>query len=144
MQIVYRVQDEDGRGPFRPGFSCEWADEEIAPGMDALPTWPEEFGCDLIDRCGRRGEHFGTAVRSAKLLGKWFSATERHRLQMLGFNAVRLRTNRVLAESENQLVFARTRPLNRGAIIIPWPVVNSAIIQPATGFPGGQTAMGAG
>lgn len=123
---VYRVQDANGRGPYQPGFSRQWADEDFAPGMMALPTWMEEFGSDLITRLGRPGEHYGSAVRSVEKLSEWFSPTEQRRLAALGFIPVALRANRILAESKNQLVFARQRPLARGALLMPWPSVKVA------------------
>lgn len=117
---VFRVQDANGRGPFRPGFSREWCDDDFAPGMLPLPTWMEEFGRDLIDRLGRPGEHFGSAVRTIGQISRWFSATEQNRLEKHAFNVVSLHVTRVLAESANQLVFARGMPLARGALIVPW------------------------
>lgn len=117
---VFRVQDTDGRGPFKPGFSKNWADEQFAPGIKALPTMMEEFGWDLIEREGRAGEHFGTAVRSVDRLNAWFSPTEQRKLEALGFSIVSLIPGRILAESENQLIFARKAPLRCGVIILPW------------------------
>jgi len=120
-EIVYRIQDEYGRGPFRPGFSKQWHDQYFDVGMKPLPTWGDEFGWDLIDRKGRAGEFFGTAVRRPEKLCEWFSATERGRLELLGFAAVSMPINRVLAESENQLVFARKVALHRYIVAIPMP-----------------------
>ena len=123
---VYRVQDQEGHGPFRPGFSATWSDAEWAPGMKPLPTFMEEFGRDLIDRLGLPGEHFGSAVRTAPEIRKWFSPTEQRCLIDLGYNVVALKVSRVLAESKNQLVFARRMPLRHGAIIVSWPTISSA------------------
>src|ERR1700722_13204458 len=116
---IYRIQDGSGRGPFRPGFSRQWADESFGLGCKQFPTWMEEFGPDLIELRGRAGEHFGSAVRSPQKLCEWFSSTERAKLAMLGFYVVSLDIDRVLAESSNQLVFARRLPLNQGAILMP-------------------------
>jgi len=117
---VFRVQDRRGRGPFAPGASRLWADPEFTRGMLALPTWLDEFGLDLIDKHGRPGEVFGCATRTIDGLCRWFSKTERPRLSALGFNIVAILPGRILAESSNQLVFARFAPLNRGARIVPW------------------------
>lgn len=117
---VIRIQDSRGRGPFQPGFSRVWADEDFAPGQKPMPTWMEEFGLDLIRSQGAPGMHFGTAVRTLDQLFCWFSETERQRLAALDFHIVSLKIRRVLAESKNQLVFERGRPLNHGAIVIPW------------------------
>lgn len=111
--IVYRVQDHKGRGPFKPGLSKRWADEVFAPGQEELPTFMEEFGNDLIERLGRPGEYYGSAVRSADKIKRWFSEAERTKLHKLGYRLVSMKADRVLAESSNQIVFARRRPLYR-------------------------------
>jgi hypothetical protein len=123
---VYRVQDGEGRGPFRPGFSRHWADETFRGRVKPFPTWMQEFGADLIERLGKGDEHFGSAVRTPEKLCEWFSPMERAKLALLGYSAVSLSIYRVLAESENQLVFARKFPLHRDALIIQWPVELSA------------------
>jgi hypothetical protein len=120
---VYRIQDEVGRGPFRPGFSYRWADDTFTAGSKAFPTWMEEFGEHLIQKRGRSGEHFGSAVRTIEKLCEWFSPTERLKLASMGFNAVSMTIDRVLAESENQLVFARKLPLHWAVVVVPWAVV---------------------
>src|SRR5262245_6350137 len=56
---VFRIQDAEGRGPFKPGFSNRWTDEDFAPGMKPMPPWGDEFGWDLIERLGYPDEHFG-------------------------------------------------------------------------------------
>lgn len=57
MTRVYRTQDSEGRGPWRPGFSRVWCDAEFGPGAESLPPWGAEFGADLIERRGLPGEH---------------------------------------------------------------------------------------
>lgn len=120
---VYRIQARDGRGPYRPGFSHIWCDADFEDGTKNFPTWGEEFGDDLISKHGQAHEYFGSAVRSIQKLCEWFSPRERGKLKLLGFNIVSLHPGRVLAESENQLVFARRRPLNRDVDILPWDVI---------------------
>jgi hypothetical protein len=114
--IIYRIQDSDGRGPFKPGFSHHWADIELIRNM---PTWMEEFGSDLILRKGRQNEHFGTGVRTIPEISKWFSITEQKRLDLLGYKICAVRISRVLAESSNQLVFASKSPL-KDSLCVPW------------------------
>lgn len=120
---VYRIQDDVGRGPFRPGLSQHWADDSFTAGCKEFPTWMEEFGEHLIQKRGRPGEHFGSAVRSIDKLCEWFSPTERLKLAAMGFNAVSMPIDRVLAESQNQLVFARNLPLHWCVVVVPWTVV---------------------
>ena len=118
---LYRIQDDDGRGPFRPGFSHQWCDDNFADGMNNLPSWIEEFGHDAIDRLAQETDfHFGTGVRRPRDLNRWFSTAERVRLKELGFRAVSLSGCRRLAESHNQVLFGRFAPLFVGASIVRW------------------------
>ena len=78
LGAVFRIQDRDGRGPFKPGFTAKWADMDFYPGMESLPTWIEEFGLEIIYQIPK-GFHFGSAVRTMDEIGRWFSPTERKR-----------------------------------------------------------------
>ena len=107
---VYRVQDADGRGPFRPGFSHWWVEER--PDHDNLVPWMQQFGHDAIPRTGWPfGKHFGCACRTLDQLRRWFTASEYATLQRFGFQAVSMDVARVLHESEIQLLFQRAKPL---------------------------------
>lgn len=117
---VFRIQDQDGRGPFKPGFSQVWCDPEFAPGQKAMPPWGDEFGWDAIERLARPGEHhFGSAVLKLRKLREWFSGTEQACLSQLGYHIAAINHARVMAESENQVLIASRIPFNR-CIIIPW------------------------
>lgn len=117
---VFRIQDQDGRGPFKPGFSKYWADSDFAPGMKALPPFMEEFGPDAINRLAMPGErHFGSAVRGVGKLREWFSDAERERLAGLGYYIGAIDHARVLAESENQLLIASRVPFS-SCVVVPW------------------------
>lgn len=121
---VYRVQDSAGRGPFKPGFSQKWANKDFDDEVLALPSFLEEFGLDVIDRLGRKGEYFGSAVLALAELRKWFSTSERHQLQKLGYHPVSMVADRILAESKHQVLFARNTPLNISAIRLSWQRVD--------------------
>lgn len=95
MTRVYRIQDADGRGPWRPGFSVKWCDPNFGPGVEDLPPYFVEFGHDLLKRRGLPGEHYGCAVRKPQDLCRWVSATERAKLATLGFNIVSLKPDPV-------------------------------------------------
>lgn len=119
--VIYRVQHDDGRGPWRPGFSVQWIDEDADCGhlsetlMDLMPV--------PLLRALPDGWHYGCGCRSVSELGRWFTQVERVRLERLGFYPVRMHVDRVLAESEKQVFFARRRPLNDGASRISWKKV---------------------
>jgi hypothetical protein len=112
--LVYRIQDAEGRGPFRPGFSSTWLD---AARHCEFPSWLEEFGWCIPADLQAQGWHFGSACRSVEGIKQWFSRTERRRLERFGYSLVALKPDRILAESERQLVIARRLPLADGAII---------------------------
>ena len=117
MLSIYRVQDRDGRGPFRPGgLSDRWVDED--PRADERPfvnvDFPPAVFTVLYD-LARRGYHVGCGFPSLEKLKRWFSSAELSKLYELGFRVVRLTVDEIVAESETQLVFARAVPLNRGA-----------------------------
>jgi len=113
-QLIYRVQANDGRGPFRPGFTVRWSDME---GEPRLPTFIEEFKTLEFEA----GWHYGTGVRTRADIDRWFTATEQAKLATLGFFIACLSVDRIIAESKNQLVFARKLPLREGVVVQPWP-----------------------
>ena len=119
--VVYRVQDREGRGPWRPGFSVKWLDDSDVP---LPPSFCDEFGWRPADVRGmwRPGEFGGSACRTVEQLSRWFTPTEQERLRRYGYSIVMMTVDRVLAESENQVVFARRTPLREGVVVVPWPV----------------------
>ena len=100
---VLRVQDGEGRGPWKPGFSYTWAEERA--DLDNLLPWYMEFGQVHLVR--REGEHFGCGCMTVAQLRRWFTPGEYAFLVAHGYRAVRLEGCRVLAESAIQCVFAR-------------------------------------
>jgi hypothetical protein len=104
---VYRVQDAEGRGPFRPGFSKWWVEERA--DQENMHPWTWEFGLDAIPKA--KGWHVGCACRTLGQLRRWFTSSEYVTLQRFGFHAVSMEANRVLHESEIQLLFQRAKPL---------------------------------
>ena len=116
---VVRVQDADGRGPWRPGFSHTWIEED-APA-DRLTESVLELVPPSVLRAIPRDIHVGCACRSVEALMAWFTPVERQRLARLGFHIVRLRVDRVIAESDWQMVVARRRPFAEGATRLRWP-----------------------
>ena len=105
---IFRVQDKDGRGPWKPGFSESW----VIPRRDHdnLPPWYEEFG-DISDQLFLF-PHFGVGCRTIKQLRRWFSKKEYSHLRSLGYRAICLEPDTIIVESEIQCVFGRSIPLN--------------------------------
>lgn len=111
MRQIYRVQDEKGRGPWRPGFSHLWVepDREIP-----APFYVEFPDIDLAE--AQQKGNLGCGCASLEQLKKWFSEDEYNRLLLLGYKAVRMKADSVVRESENQVVFIRQQALRKNVV----------------------------
>lgn len=113
MNYVYRVQDSKGRGPWRPGFSQKWRDQ--------ARDIPDPFYIEFPDIDLSRGTgnfNFGCGCVSIDQLKKWFSQDEYNRLLKLGYKAVKLKADRIIKESKNQVVFSRNKSFRKDAVRI--------------------------
>lgn len=106
---VCRVQDAQGRGPWRPGFSLKWVEERAAHAF--LLPWFQEWPGLYIPH----GKHVGCGCVSEDQLRLWFTRTEYLRLLRLGFRSVHLGEAQIIAAGSTQCVFARDRALRKGA-----------------------------
>lgn len=116
---IYRVQDAEGRGPYKPGLSDRWTDVDHE---ERNPSIFEDFKISPMDLrlLWRECENGGCAFRTQQSLQAWFGMIERLRLEELGYFVVTMLVDRILLESERQLIFARIRPLRLGVIKLPW------------------------
>lgn len=119
--LVYRVQhDDDGRGPYRPGFSASWVDDS-----DQIDSVAENvfhlLSPRLLQEMRVSGLHIGCGCRTLSTLLSWFTPTERVRLALHHYSIVRLAVDVVYAESARQVVFGRRRSLTEGATRYRWP-----------------------
>jgi len=111
--ILYRIEDQQGRGPFRPGLSQQWRD---ADGHDFPPPWveagitPRQWQNLFSEWAIKRG----VACRSREQLYQWFSRAERRRLKRLGFREVEIKDPRILLETATQVVFEIVPPFRSG------------------------------
>lgn len=108
---VYRIQDKKGRGPYKPGFSHVWTDENADEA--SRPAVMMEFGWGFRDKA-MPGQAVGCAFRSIDQLKRYFTGLEIHRLYSLGYAITQMEVDAILHESENQLVIARNKPLHSG------------------------------
>lgn len=109
MGIVYRMQDSQGRGPWKPGFSHKWVIER--EDHKNLFPWMDEFKhVDFM-----YGEIGGCGCRTLDQLRRWFTKAEYKKLLKFGYGVVELKADRMIAESEIQCVFGRSRPLYENA-----------------------------
>lgn len=117
-EAIYRVQDAEGRGPYRPGTSGRWTDDD----HHRNPPFFVEFGWSPRSIAGhfRPGESGGCAFRSLGDLYRWFSPQECQKLDALGYSIVRMNVDRIIRESKNQVVFARNKPLWCDLLMVPW------------------------
>jgi hypothetical protein len=105
---IYRVQDREGRGPWRPGFSHKWV--ESRPDHENLPPWYVEFG--NIHFTADPRDYTGSGCRTIEQLRRWFTLSEYVTLEAYGYQPVVLDHVNVLAESDVQVFFTRRIPLN--------------------------------
>ena len=107
MATVFRIQDAEGRGPWKPGFSHVWVEDR--PDHDNLVPWYLEFGD--VTKWAIYGMALGTGCSTVAQLQRWFTPSEYSKLLGLGYRAVRMEVGRILAESDIQCVFERSKPL---------------------------------
>ena len=115
---VCRIQDADGRGPYKPGFSHLWSEREGGP-LPIYLAFP-----DVIDRAhkivSKRGGAVGCAFRTLEQASAWFSPTEVLTLAKLGYSLVWIQPEEVLAENDDQLVFWTRIPLAKAVLRTGW------------------------
>lgn len=110
---LYRIQDAQGRGPWRPGFSVQWIDPEkddslCQPMMVDFPQWRK-----IMAHAQSRGlMHFGMAVRGIRGLHRWFTPDEIQRLRGFGYRLVIADSAEVIAETTSQAMIAWRLPLS--------------------------------
>lgn len=85
-EYIYRVQDREGRGPFRPGVTHVWADKEGQPFPPSFTEHPKFKS--VVRRAHSKGLHLGAAVIGLASLSRWFSTEELVRLDYLGYRIV--------------------------------------------------------
>ena len=107
--VVLRVQDKDGRGPWKPGFSQRWVEDRPEEVYATLVPWPVQF-IDVLRR-SNVGMSLGCGCRTLDQLRHWFTPGEYAKLRNLGYSAVKMEVDHVLAESDIQCVFERAKPL---------------------------------
>jgi hypothetical protein len=118
---ILRVQDRWGRGPWRPGFSSSWISRsDNAPPLP--PAIQEEFPeyQKIVSEAHAARLHIGCGVRGSAGLAKWFLPEEIQRLKDRRFVLVRAHACKILAESDNQVIFAARKPL-RFLPHVSWP-----------------------
>jgi hypothetical protein len=107
--IVYRMQDIDGRGPWKPGFSHLWI-EDREDHDNLLPSYAE-FSSDVFSSL-RGSKYPGCGCVTLEQLKRWFTKSEYETLLKHDYQCVAMAAI-VVARSKTQCMFRRDVPLNR-------------------------------
>lgn len=119
----FRIQDDEGRGPWRPGFSHRWVEDR--PDHKNLLPWMVEIG--PVHRLALFGEHIGSACETLSQLQRWFTESEYRTLRRLGYQCVSISGARVLGRSATQCVIASAKPFRAvSSPIALYPVLQEA------------------
>jgi len=109
-QMVFRIQDSEGRGPYRPGFSNCWTD----PNGPDTPPWWVELGKPLEEALKGMSDpsmHYGCGFDSLAQMHSWFTARELRTLNRLDFRLIKFEPSLIVAHTPRQVVFGHRAPL---------------------------------
>lgn len=106
---ILRIQDAEGRGPFKPGFSQTWVLKRADHAN--LRPWTAEFG----QVNAKPGMAYGCGCLTRRQLQRWFTKAEYTKLLEYGYRAVKIEVDSILHASTTQCVFERALPLNERA-----------------------------
>lgn len=107
---LVRVQDREGRGPWRPGFSHQWSTDQNMMVGKPINMEVKNFA-KIVEKAHRAGMHIGHAVRPENL-HLWFTQGELQTLTRLGFTLVDASNCEVLAETKTQALIAWWLPFS--------------------------------
>lgn len=113
MTTFLRMQDAQGRGPFRPGFTHKWLNKTDAEMVD-LPAIHQELLSfhQIVAREHRKGFHLGNAAEGWEQFHRWFNQNEVLTLAALGFSIVDCSACRLIARTPNQVFIGSRYPLS--------------------------------
>jgi len=116
--LVCRMQDAEGRGPYRPGFSHKWSERETGP--DPIYIAFPNIGNLCRHIVSSRGGSVGCAFRTTEQARAWFSPNEVLTLLTYGYGLVWLYADEVIAENHDQAVIWCPKPLRSAVIARGW------------------------
>lgn len=119
---VFRYQDNEGRGPFKPGMTERWIVERESKPVGLV----HQIGLHELRRhiasFSRMFPHnefrYGFGCRSIDRLYRWFTPEERRNIAALGYHLVAILAEHVIVANNDEVMFARTRPLHQRAVIL--------------------------
>lgn len=124
---IYRIQDNEGRGPYKPVVTLQWLDADRDDTYENdHPPFFYEFGLGVLALIPN-GFYAGCGFSTLDKLYAWFSTTELERLFKMGYCIVSMEVDQVIRESSKQLLFARSIPLTKNILYMP-----NTIFHPST------------
>ena len=110
----YRIQDKEGRGPFKPGMTQHWADTVRNQKKDQKHRIPifDEQGIEYVDKSMFKRGQYGTVCYSIDHLKMWFSAEERRKMHDLGYYIVEVTGYEIIFKGKCQLLISSPVPLS--------------------------------
>lgn len=106
--MIIRLQDKEGRGPWRPGFSKNWiTDNNPFIGKPIYEDFPDFT--KMVQKAHKEGLHIGCAVQKEKV-GIWFTNEELNKLYDLDFQWVNCEKCDILGESDTQVIITSVLP----------------------------------
>lgn len=106
-QTVYRIQDSEGRGPFKPGFSDQWVEfrEDL---FNLRPAYADFDGyVETVKQLKKKGLYLGIATETPEQLRRWFTVTEYLKLLGMGYKCYKVHKCHIAHKSDIQIIIAR-------------------------------------
>lgn len=106
-KVAYRIQDREGRGPFKPGVPMQWIIERddlwnLKPHFVDFPNIRE-----IVHKASIAGLYVASACESVEHLRRWVLPEEWNTLRILGYRAYEVKRCQYLLQSDVQLLIAR-------------------------------------
>lgn len=119
---IFRFQDDEGRGPFKPGVTDRWLVEHEGKPVGLI----QQIGLHELRKLvvafstmfPHREFHYGFGCRSIDGLYRWFTAEERRKMASLGYHLVTMIADHAVAGNRDEIMFARILPFNQRAVIL--------------------------
>lgn len=110
---IYRIQDAQGRGPYKPGETELWKDEDrdhpAAPSVNQMLA---------MRRRAPKGHYMGFGFESMDQLRAWFSEGEIARLYYRGYSIVKMGVTGFLMRESTQCAFHRRYAFTQGIEVL--------------------------
>jgi len=116
---VFRYQDNEGRGPFKPGMTERWlVDHESKPKglIQRIGPHGVRFAINCFVRKHAEIHNLGFGCATIDGLFRWFTREERIMLHGFGYRMVAMQVDGIVAENDDEIIFARRMPLSRRAV----------------------------